>query len=707
MEQLLYLRGVSAEYYNYYGERTIIPFEQRLAFLSASGYDISNHSQIEQAIFELDAQQWKSWLKPFSVITLGVSEFIEIKVHPDEKASSFLWRIFDETHEIANGEFSPNGLEEVGEYYIDSVRYTAHRLHLGSKLPIGYYKIECRSGAALNDKRCQKAELMIAPSACYNDRTPQKTKSQLEPLLGISCQLYTLKSDRNWGIGDFGDLLDLVRYAAKSKMDLIALNPLHSPHMAGPDFASPYSPSDRRFLNPLYIDLESVLEYTQDKNCQEVVQQPEFQIELANLRETPLVDYDRVAKIKYSILNQLFEYFLNDQQTKQSPRKREFDEFVARSGQVLHDFSQYQSQHSGLSYSASKNPMFYQYMQWLCQQQLDQCQKTAIDNGMPIGLMGDLAVGAIKGGAEVGGNPTLFCNSATIGAPPDEFTKEGQNWNLPALDPIGLRQNNYQHFIQLLRANMNYCGALRIDHVMALLRLWWCLPEYSSGAYIYYPMDDLFAILALESHLNECIVIGEDMGVVPDELRSKMSESNVYSNKALYFERYQNQDFKRTHDHQHDAMLMVTSHDVSTLAGWWSTTDLAIKRDINMILDDQAYLAELSNRSSDKKRLLEWLKAENQLPLEWQNTQSDSVLEKAFDFELCSAILKSCAQSHSRIMLFQLDDLQLIEQPVNIPGTYREYPNWRRKQKTTLKTLFTDSRITSLLNVLLNQRKQS
>ena len=710
LEQLLYLRGVSAEYFNYVGERTIIPLDLRLAFLTVSGYDISNQSEIRQAIYELDAEQWQSWLKPFNVITLGTCEFIDIKVHPDEKLDLLNWRIFNADKEVLQGQFIADELQEVGEYYIASTRYSAHRLNIES-LAIGYYQFEVSNGAECATSssvkpRIETADLIISPQACYDGLQQSNKSVQDDSLIGISCQIYTLRSDRNWGIGDFTDLLNLVKYSSRAKMDLIGLNPLHSPDIAGEDIASPYSSSDRRFLNPLYIDPERVDEYKNDKTSQAIVNQPSFQKQLADLRETNLVDYDSVAKIKFPVFNHLYKYFLEEELNKDTLQAKRFKAFVFNQGKALADYSNYQSHFSGLSVSAAKDPVFHQYLQWLCHQQLDRCQQVAIDNGMSIGLMGDLALGAIKTGAEVGGNPELFCNKASIGAPPDEFTKEGQNWSLPALDPIGLRKNKYQHFIQLLRANMSYCGALRIDHVMSLLRLWWCLPEHSAGAYVYYPMDDLFAILTLESHLNQCVVIGEDMGVVPDELRNKMAESNVYSNKTLYFERYHNREFKLTKDHQKNALLMVTSHDVSTLAGWWNKRDIDIKKEINLITCNEEYDAETNQRDIDKKRLLEWLSLENQLPNSWQLTLSKSPLDKTFDFDLCSAILTSCTQSNSQIMLFQLEDLQLIEEPVNIPGTYQEYPNWRRKQKLSTDDIFSDRKINTLLNNLLQQRKQ-
>jgi 4-alpha-glucanotransferase len=323
---------------------------------------------------------------------------------------------------------------------------------------------------------------------------------------------------------------------------------------------------------------------------------------------------------------------------------------------------------------------------------------------MKIGLMRDLAVGAVRGGAEVEGSQALFCDGATIGAPPDPFAQEGQNWNLPALDPIALRRDNYHHFVQLLRANMCHCGALRIDHVMGLLRLWWCLPNVPGGAYVYYPLEDLLAILRLESHRNQCVVIGEDMGVVPDDLRARMAATAVYSNKVFYFERTPDQHFKQPQDHQVDALLMVTNHDVSTLAGWWNGTDLQLRSDCGLLDKERELPGLLEQRQEEKVRLLSWLQSQQLLPASWVSAMADA--GNPFDIILCGAILNANARSRSRMMLFQLDDLQLLEEPVNIPGSYREYPNWRRKQRVETKALFEDPSIKALLASTYQERKQ-
>ena len=695
LEKLLYLRGVAAEYFNYSGERTVVPDEVRHSILSAVGYDVSDEHATRQAIFELDALPWKSWLKPFNIMSRGETEFLDIRVHPEEKLSSFHWQLTTESGEVIEGTLVPDQLPEVGEYYIDGVRYSAHR-HKFPGLPLGYHQIELSS-----QRQQAQATVAVVPPRCF-----EVSAVSDEQLWGISCQLYTLRSGRNWGIGDFTDLMELIGYCADAGMDFVALNPLHAPHMGGADFASPYSPSDRRFLNPLYIDPQQVQDFSDNEALKEECTSTSFGHKLAGLRAVPLVDYDGVAALKYPVFEALFKHFLEHHLQRHSPRAKEFERFVHLHGEPLSEFSRYESRHSGLLFHNAKDPRFHQYLQWLAHDQLHKCQTLALESGMSVGLMGDLAVGAVRDGSEVEGKPGLFSETATIGAPPDPFAKQGQNWNLPALDPIALKRDNYQHFIDLIRANMRYCGALRIDHVMGLLRLWWCLPEMAGGAYVYYPLEDLLAILRLESLRNKCAIVGEDMGVVPDDLRARMAATAVYSNKVFYFETTDDQQFKQPRDHAEDALLMVTNHDVSTLAGWWHATDLRIRVEIGLLDPEQELTDLMAQRREDKAKLLSWLESQHLNRRGGATDKAPFECEQAFTIELCGEILKACARSRSRMMSFQLDDLQLVQEPVNIPGTYREYPNWRRKQPKETSVLFAGAEIQSLLSAIYQERKQ-
>ena len=688
LEKLMYLTGVSAEYFDFFGNRNFIGWEDRLRVLQELGYDPADAQAVDQAVFDLDARPWLSWLQSCHIASLGSSEHVDIRVPETQLREPIHWRLTTDTGQSFTGELIPAELAEVGEYTIGDIRHSARRLPLAD-LPVGYHRIALES-----PRRQECATLLVAPERCFEADAGQRRE------WGISCQLYTLRSARNWGIGDFTDLAELVEFAAAAKMDMVALNPLHSPHLAGSDIASPYSPSDRRFLNPLYIDPEQVEDFHECGRSREA--QDDLQRQLSTLRALDHVDYHAVAALKYAVFGEMFQHFVTHHEHKASARAAAFAQFVHQLGERLESFAAFESRHCGLSTQSTDDPRFHQYLQWLAHQQLARCQGLALSRGMKVGLMRDLALGAIKSGAEVTDNPGLFCENATIGAPPDPLAEQGQNWGLPAPRPVALRANDYRQFIDLLQSNMVDCGALRIDHVLGLLRLWWCLPGGESGAYVYYPLEDLLAILRLESHRNRCRVVGEDMGVVPDELRARMRATGVYGNKLFYFERTPEQEFKPPQDHQSDALLMVSNHDVPTLAGWWDATDIALRAEIGLIDEQRDVPPAIEQRKTERGRLLSWLQDQRLLPETW----ADFPLDKAFDLELCGAVLRANARSECRMMLFQIDDLQLERAPVNVPGTFREYPNWRRKLAIETRTLFNDPAIRSLLASIYEERTQ-
>nr|WHW29818.1 putative 4-alpha-glucanotransferase [uncultured bacterium] len=524
-----------------------------------------------------------------------------------------------------------------------------------------------------------------------------------QKIWGISCQLYTLRSERNFGVGDFGDLRELVQQAAAVKADFIGLNPLHAPCEDSPDAASPYSPSDRRFINALYIQIDAVADYNAP-SVQAWLENPTQKKELQRLRQLAHIDYDAVNHFKYHCLELMYDHFCEQDLAADSLRAQQFQNFVDDKRAALQEFAAYECHHNRYPSRFGKDTRFYCYLQWLAFGQLDTCQRLAADNGMRSGLLGDLAVGSVSGGCEVQTNQHLYLTGATIGAPPDPIALSGQDWGLPVLNPLAMRKSNYRHFIGLLQANMKSYGALRIDHAMALMRLWWCLPaehdSERSGVYVYYPIDDLMALLRLESVRNQCMVIGEDLGVVPAEFRQKMAASGAYSNNLLYFEQHHDQYFKPPHEHQVDALLMVTNHDVSTLCDWWDCSDLQRRFDLGLMAGKDDLEAQIQQRRHEKHKLLNWLADSGLLP----GNRSLHEIDTAFDHPLCAAIHQASSRTASKLLLLQLEDLQLMQEPVNIPGTYRQYPNWRRKQRLNTSDIFASSEAKLVFQLVSEER---
>ncbi|NIB41013.1 4-alpha-glucanotransferase [Pseudomaricurvus alkylphenolicus] len=693
LDKLLYLTGVAADYLDYSGHRQQLPWERRLEVLRVAGYRPEDSAAVDSAAFELDARPWLQWLQPFNVVDQATPE-LWIRLHPDQLGQSLDWQLCCEDGTEFKGTVLPAELVEAGDYYIDQVRYSARNWTLPGDIPSGYHQLTLTNGETF-----AQATVAVCPQRGYS-----QIDDASEKIWGIACQLYTLRSERNWGVGDFRDLSELIDLVVGQGADMIGLNPLHAPLSDNADTPSPYSPSDRRLLSPLYIDPEQVPEYRASADISRLERDPAFVQELADLRTLELVDYDRVLRCKYKVFELMYSQLLKAGQ-KTSERWQALRQFVAKQGELLQQFCEYEIQHNRYARAYQKDAGFYQYLQWLASDQLRQCQQQATRRGMRIGLLGDLAVGSVAEGCEVQANPRLYHRDVTIGAPPDPFSETGQNWNLPVLNPVQLRQSGYAHFIGLLRTNMRNVGALRIDHIMALMRLWWCLPgeegsDARNGIYVYYPLRELMALLRLESHRNRCLVVGEDLGVVPVELREQMTQSRIYSNNLLYFEQdYEGRFFAPGHQ-QADALLMITNHDVPSLADWWSGEDLR-RRDQLGLFSPEVFEQEQSQRAHHRYTLLQWLQHHHVLPAGWGPNDVDH----PFDFDLSEAIHRLCGRSQSQLLLVQLEDLQMDLPPVNIPGTHLQYPNWRRKQSIDTAELFETEQAQRIFSAVNKERK--
>ncbi|MFU8763131.1 MAG: 4-alpha-glucanotransferase [Haliea sp.] len=683
LDKLFYLCGISADYLDYGGQRREVPMIQRQRALRLMGIDPEDPAALAAAVQRLDTDPWRHWLSHCSVVA-AAAPVIPLRIHPEHMACAFSWELTLEDGAVLTGECCPETLPELGDYHADGVRYSARQLPLPALAP-GYHALRVTDGMQFANSR-----VMACPSHFYAPEAAAR-----ERLWGLTCQLYTLRSARNWGIGDFSDLLELLPLAAAAGADLIGLNPLHAPCSDGDAIASPYSPSDRRFLNPQYIDPEREPEW---QAVAPELATAAWQERRAMLQSAPLVDYAGVNRLKYEALEAMFSVFRREQRRAGTDRGRAFRRFVAAGGSALEGFARYEVRQNAWARSHRSEPQFHAWLQWLASCQLQHCQQRALSCGMRIGLMRDLAVGAVGRGCEAEQAKGLYLAEASIGAPPDPFAPHGQDWGLPVPHPLRLRESGFRFFIDLLQQNMGACGALRVDHVMALMRLWWCLHDEddNAGLYVFYPRDELLALLRLESWRHRCVVVGEDLGVVPEDFRQAMRDSALLGNRLFYFEQHHDGRFRAPSELPEDVLLMVTNHDVPTLADWWQGSDLQRRRQLGLIPDDEALAQQQRQREVDRDQLLDWLEANDLLP---------ATVGANLDMALCSAVHQGCARGASRLLLLQLEDLQLLAEPVNIPGTWREYPNWRRKQAEPAPEIFARPEVQALLAAVDRERR--
>jgi 4-alpha-glucanotransferase len=569
-------------------------------------------------------------------------------------------------------------------------------------LPLGYHDLD----VAINAGPVAQCRLIIAPKKCYEPTAIAGGRR----LWGVAVQLYTLRSERNWGIGDFADLGQTIRWLAALGAGFVGINPLHALAPAAPERASPYSASNRDFLNVLYIAVPDVPEYAVCAAARRKVEAKRFTARLAALRARDLVDYASVADLKFEILQLLYDEFRQRHLEGGTPRAARYRAFLAAGAERLELHARFDAIdrylrdkkhcHSGwvnwpeewrdpqgtvCQAFAAAHPRrieFFLYLQWLAHEQLSEAQTLARSLGMPIGLYGDYAVGASAAGSETWSDRKSYRLAAQVGAPPDPLALKGQAWGVPPQDPLSMQQNGLRGFAALIRNNMRYCGALRIDHVMSLFRLWW-VPEGMSaadGAYVHYPLHLLLAVVALESKRSKCLVVGEDLGVVPDEVRAAMPQYGLYHYKVLLFEK-DGSRFRRPAEYQHPALAAVTTHDLPTLRSFWGSEDIVLRDRLHQYPSDEIRDRVKSEREADRGGLLEALRAEALAPKDPAGTDGP------YTPELMQALHLYLARSRAALTALQLEDLLGMIEPVNVPGTYDEYPNWQRKMSQSIEAI--------------------
>jgi len=710
--------GIASDYTDIGGVTHPVSDATRRALLAAMGVDAGG-----QTLAAVEAAQWRRHLPPVQVARHAVPQLaIEFTLPASQARQTVRWRLIPEDGAPREGSLQPSGLELLERRVLDGEAWIRSRVFLTDLPHAGYHRFELQSDGLL-----AALSLILVPECCYQ---PEAVTGN-HRAWGLASPLFAVRSRRNWGIGDFTDLTRLLEFAAREGAGMVAVNPLHALVPHAPERASPYSPSSRLFLNILYIDVEAVAEFVECPAAREQVGSESFQARLRALQATELVDYAGVAAAKREVLELLFRHFRREHLLQDSPRARDFRAWQKAQGeslqrQVLHETLQehfhredpatwgwpvwpagYRDPASSaveeFASAHTERVEFFAYLQWLAEQQLDSVGRRALELRLGIGLCADLAIGADPGGGEVWADQELYAVGARIGAPPDDFSPRGQNWGLPPWIPHRLRDAAYAPFITLLRRNMRAAGALRIDHVMALLRLYW-IPEGNNpdeGAYVHYPLEDLLGIVALESQRNRCLVIGEDLGTVPEAIRAALLPRGVLSCRLLYFEKSASGDFKAPSGFESRAMVMVSTHDLPTLAGFWSGADLEQRQRLGLFPEPGCYERQLIGRAEDRARLLLALQHAALLP---EGMSADPIATPELTAALSLAIHRYLARTPSRLMLIQLQDLTGEKEQINLPGSGGDHPNWRRRLCFELDQWSEDPEIAALMEALRTER---
>lgn len=582
------------------------------------------------------------------------------------------------------------------------------------QLPLGYHRL-------ISGKHQAQTLLIVAPPTCYQPdwlKHSQKT-------WGISVQLYGLRTCSDWGVGDYTGLARLADWVSNQGGGIVGINPLHALPMHDPEHASPYSPVSREFFNPLYLDITAIDEFATCMEAREEFVDVHFQSRLRALNQSDLVRYNEIAALKLPLLGLLHRHFRLVHLDTADSRGQAFRAYQSQGGEALFRYALFcalQAHFHHLDGSVSgwhqwptayhdfRNPAvaafarenaeaveFYQYLQWQCETQLARAGKVAWDRQMHVGIYGDLAVGAHPSGADTWIEPACYSRGASIGAPPDAFAPMGQNWGLPPWTPHHLSAAAYAPFIRMLRANMRHAGALRIDHIMGLYRLFWVPAGQtaSEGAYVHYPHEDLFAILALESQRNFCMIVGEDLGTVPDEVRELMSRYGLLSTRLMMFEKRWDGAYKPPYEYPFSAISSFGSHDTPTFDGFWTGRDIDWHNRIGTYMDDTEHQMHMRQRERDKLLLMENLEA-NGCPIPGEPDSPASAL--------AAPVYGCLAKSASAVVMVSAEDLLGSGEASNIPGTIDQHPNWRRRLPLNLENWMTHPRVESILTAVRAER---
>ncbi len=674
--QLAELYGIQTSYYDVTGQQRHAAADALLQVLRSMGAAVEKIQDASDALRERRQTLWRRRVEPVTVVWEGGNAEVVVRL-PSQQADS-PWHCHLAFEAGATQEWSCSGRELplVNEAEVEGVRYTAKRLSLPQPVPRGYHHLTLEFQGTTAESL-----ILSAPLRAYEPVDGARQKSW-----GVFLPLYALHSDRSWGAGDFSDLEALTDWVTGMGGGLVATLPLLAAFLDEPFEPGPYSPASRLFWNEFYLDVARIPEWQRCPAAQSLLASPEFQQEVAKLRSAALVDYRRQMALKRRVLAELTRSFFADP----GERRSDFERFVAQHAQV-EDYARFRAvgERRRSPWSAwpaplrdgvvderdydQENKRYHLYVQWLADEQLQALAAKTRAAGP--GLYLDLPLGVNSASYDVWRERSTFASGIAAGAPPDPFFAKGQNWGFPPLHPQRVREQGYRYVIAYLRHHLQLAGVLRIDHMMGFHRLFW-IPhggEAREGIYVRYPAEELYAVFNLESHRHRSILVGEDLGTVPAEVRPAMADHNVHRMYVLQYElqpQYQN----ALTPVYPGCVACLNTHDMPPFAAFWQGLDIQERVELG-ILDPSVAEREHRQRQAVVDALIRSLRMEGWL--------QDSVDPRA----VLEACLKHAAAGPAFAVLANLEDLWLETQPQNMPGTWHERPNWRRRARYSLEEM--------------------
>jgi 4-alpha-glucanotransferase len=698
--------GITSSYVALDGRSRVTSDDTRVAMLATMGFDASEERTARRALVDLEREAGRRLLDPVRVVVRRRAHpVIRLRGAGSGKAG-VTWRV-----EL---------LEEQGRQTVaEGRRRPGADGSLSIPLPanpaMGYHQIRAWVDGA-DGSRGATQRLIVAPSSCYSVGEALGKRRGF----GIIAHLYTLRSQRNWGIGDLTDLGELAEWAGGIGAAFVGTNPLHALRNRDGNI-SPYSPVSRLFRNVPYLDVAAIPELRDAPEVRLRVAAPEVQEQLARCRATRGVDYQRVMELKLPLLEALFRVFLARHRGAGTERGRAYALYKEEQGSALERFATFLALDRHFAREGRRMPWqewpaefrdprsaaveryravnrdaieFNCYLQFELDRQLAEVARRGSTARLHLGLYQDLAVGTAGDGSDPWAFPGLFVHDATVGSPPDDYSATGQDWGVPPVDPHRLADQQYDYWIRLLRAAFAHSGALRIDHAMGLIRLYW-IPKgarASAGCYVRYPVNDLLGILALESRRRRAVVIGEDLGTVPRGFAALLARWGALSSRVLYFERTNRGAFRAAGRYSRRALVTATTHDHPPLEGFRIGRDLELRRQAGQISTDRSLGRLRAARRRELKALERRLRADGAMPRAAAQRRQTSFAEAVHTF---------LGHTPAPLVGVYLDDLVGETDPVNIPGVVADrYPGWSRRLSLPLERLASTPSVSAALRGL-------
>lgn len=650
LHRLTRLYGVQTVYRDGLGTLRSAPAEAAFAVLRALGAPVESFNDIGNALRQRRQTLWQGVVDPVVVNWQDQPLKLRITLPRRIAEARIEYRIECEFDGELAGELRTDPGTDPVAREIDGARYVRRRLLGPTRLPAGYHRLSLE----IAGERFESL-LICAPEQAYRiESVPRRW--------GLFCPLYALRSAGGFGAGAFADLDAFVDFTAEVGGHAVATLPLLASFLDEPFNPSPYAPVSRLFWSELYLDIERIPEF---QNCQEA-QSLCAAADLQTLRTAPLVDYRAVMARKRAVLEALAGSFLNSQSTRRSA----LENFVA-AHPTLQDYAEFRATRAGRFDDAEKN--YHLYVQWLCAEQIAQLRDHA--SGKSIALYLDFPLGVNRDGFDVARQPELFALGISGGAPPDGLFIKGQNWGFPPLHPETIRRQGYRYYIDCVRHHMSAAAMLRIDHVMGLHRAYW-VPEgfgATDGVYVHYRADEFHAILNLESQCQQVQIVGENLGTVPDKVNQTMARRKIFGMHVGQF-RVGTDGGRALDSTPIEVVASLNTHDTPTFMGFWREKDIDDRVDLSL-LDQQQSDNERRYRAAQRAALTMYLRHLGYLGAD----ESPAAVRDGW--------LKFLAAQPAEFLLINLEDLWLEAEPQNVPGTWRERPNWRRKARHSLDHL--------------------